>query len=700
MSADTRTKVAVLGGGLGALSAVFALTQTPALRARYEVTVYQMGWRLGGKGASGRNSQKAQRIEEHGLHILMGWYQNAFKMLRSCYDEWTPPAGGRFAGFDDAFRPRDVITFMDQVEGEWRPWTVEFPRNPQRPGEGDVIDNAWDMIVELIAFLERALNAAPGTGAPLPRRPNAASIFEAGFNVFGAVLGIAREAVELVTHPSMTLARRLAEEIRAYPERRTALHARVLQGHLETTHAWLRSASRPHRKTHPATHQLYVIFELALAIFRGLAAAGFPRLSEFDKLDEYELRAWLATHGANQTALDSGLLRAFYDLAFAYADGDHDRPAMAAGAGLRALLRIGLGYKGSVLWQMQAGMGDTIFTPLYDVLKARGVKFQFFNKVGALHLDETRTCVEQIEIQQQAAIRGDEYQPLVEVNGLRCWPSVPDWTQIETPTHHVDFESHWNGWDGVDTRRLVKGRDFDLVVYGLSQASVPFTCTELTDASARWYNATQFVKTVQTQSVQLWLRPNRKGLGWQGPATALTSYAPPLSTWGDMSSLVDREQWPQSEWPGSIAYLCGAMPTPPQIPPRSARDYPVESYRQVVETARRWLPANAQRFWPKAFDANGFRWELLVDLANGDNEARFASQFFRANIDPSERYVQTVPGSTIYRLTSDDPDFANLFLAGDWVRSCINGGCVEGAVVGGLQAARAICGNPVEIQGE
>lgn len=698
--AEQRTKVAVLGGGLGALSAAFALTDTAALRASHDVTVYQMGWRLGGKGASGRNAKQAERIEEHGLHILMGWYQNAFQLLRSCYAEWAPQPGCPFAGFEDAFKPRDVITFMDQVNGEWQPWSIEFPRNPETPGDGKVIDNAWDLIVELIGFLEHLLDTTPGPEAPLPRRPALPSLLDTGLKVLGALLGFGGEADAPPAHASLARARRLADELRAHPQRRTELDARTLHRHLNTAHGWLRDASRPYWNSHPTARHVYVIFDLALAIFRGLWAAGFPHLRDFDKLDDQELRAWLATHGATEMALNSGFLRSFYDLAFAYVDGDHDRPAMAAGSGLCALLRIGLGYKGSVLWQMEAGMGDTIFTPLYDVLKARGVKFEFFSKVTALHLDETRSFVEQIDVQRQAAIRGGRYQPLVEVNGLRCWPSEPDWTQIQAPARHVNLESHWNGWQGVAARTLKKGRDFDLVVYGLSMGSVPLTCGELTDASARWYNATQFVRTVQTQGVQLWLKPNRKGLGWDGPATVLTSYSAPLSTWADMSHLVDREHWPQHHWPGSIAYLCGAMATPAELPPASDTGYPELSYRQVVATARSWVPANAQLFWPAAFDANGFRWELLVDTDDGVDDQRFASQYFRANIDPSERYVQTVPGSTMYRLTSDDPDFDNLFLAGDWVRSCVNGGCVEGAVVGGLQAARAICGNPTHIQGE
>ena len=46
-------KIAVLGGGAGSLSAAFYLSARPGWRERYEITVYQQGWRLGGKGPAG-----------------------------------------------------------------------------------------------------------------------------------------------------------------------------------------------------------------------------------------------------------------------------------------------------------------------------------------------------------------------------------------------------------------------------------------------------------------------------------------------------------------------------------------------------------------------------------------------------------------------------------------------------------------------
>jgi uncharacterized protein with NAD-binding domain and iron-sulfur cluster len=78
-------KVAIIGGGMAGLSAAWRLSE-PGWRDRFDsITVYQRGWRLGGKAASSRG--RHGRIEEHGLHIWLGYYENAFEMLRECYAE-------------------------------------------------------------------------------------------------------------------------------------------------------------------------------------------------------------------------------------------------------------------------------------------------------------------------------------------------------------------------------------------------------------------------------------------------------------------------------------------------------------------------------------------------------------------------------------------------------------------------------------
>jgi uncharacterized protein with NAD-binding domain and iron-sulfur cluster len=57
--------------------------------------------------------------------------------------------------------------------------------------------------------------------------------------------------------------------------------------------------------------------------------------------------------------------------------------------------------------------------------------------------------------------------------------------------------------------------------------------------------------------------------------------------------------------------------------------------------------------------------------------------------------VQSPPGSAAHRLRADESGYGNLFLAGDWVNCGLNAGCIEAAVLGGLEAANAVRGRPL-----
>ncbi|MEM8708454.1 MAG: NAD(P)-binding protein, partial [Actinomycetota bacterium] len=74
---ETKPTIHILGGGPSGLSAAFHLTSpefNPDWRDRYRVVVHQLGWRLGGKGATGRNAEMGERIEEHGIHLFGNMY--------------------------------------------------------------------------------------------------------------------------------------------------------------------------------------------------------------------------------------------------------------------------------------------------------------------------------------------------------------------------------------------------------------------------------------------------------------------------------------------------------------------------------------------------------------------------------------------------------------------------------------------------
>jgi hypothetical protein len=94
--------------------------------------------------------------------------------------------------------------------------------------------------------------------------------------------------------------------------------------------------------------------------------------------------------------------------------------------------------------------------------------------------------------------------------------------------------------------------------------------------------------------------------------------------------------------------------------------------------------------WPAASGPDGFRWNLLTDPANGTGVERLSAQYLRANVDPSDRYVQSLPGSGRHRIPPGRTGFANLAVAGDWTASGLPAGCLESATRSGVLAARAI----------
>src|ERR1051325_11031911 len=102
-----KKKIAVLGGGASSLFAVWDLIKHEA--NEYEITVYQVGWRLGGKGASGRRMQGGddwKRIEEHGLHFIFGFYENVFRVIREAYLKAYEDKGPEY--WKRFFKPKDT----------------------------------------------------------------------------------------------------------------------------------------------------------------------------------------------------------------------------------------------------------------------------------------------------------------------------------------------------------------------------------------------------------------------------------------------------------------------------------------------------------------------------------------------------------------------------------------------------------------
>ena len=719
--------MAVVGGGCAAMTAAFELTR-PEHQGRYQVTVYQQGWRLGGKGASGRGP--ADRIEEHGLHVWMGFYENAFRILRDCYAELgRDPARCRIATWRDAFVPASEVGVMEGAgDGPWRAWTSRFPPMPGLPGDPFTAENPFTVsgylgrAVQLVLTLldsARARQAPQDTAAPPP-------VDAPSWRTLASPEAILAGLGRLARYGGLATAAGLAEGARGLQ----ALFelwgrlppARGAEGPLgflaEAVAKSLQQLLAGWAEKDEEVRRLWTIADLLLTVVRGSIRFGLvtdPR--GFDAIDGYDYREWLEINGASRATLDSAFVRGGgYNLSFSYEGGDLARPRTSAGQALRGALRMFFTYRGAFFWKMSAGMGDVVFAPLYEVLRRRGVRFEFFHRlenvrladVGGLATGE-RPYVEALEFDVQAKVRGGgEYQPLIDVRGLPCWPARPDYGQLEDgerlEREGWDFESFWD-LRKVDTRTLRVVEDFDFVVLGVGIGAIPHVCREIVARDPRWRRMVERVQSVETQAFQVWMRPGVAELGWTGPeGITVSGFVEPFDTWADMGHLLPEESWPAEGAPRSIAYFCSVLPTPevPEggEPDRSQAGYPAARREEVRAAAVRFLERDVRHLWPAAAAGSsvggGFRWDLLVS-PTGDTPAgpeRFASQFWTANVNPSDRYTLSLPGTAQDRISPLDNSYDNLTITGDWTSCGLIAGCVEAAVMSGRLAAHALCRSP------
>jgi len=718
---DRTVEVAVIGGGCASLAAAFELTR-PELKGAYHVTVYQVGWRLGGKGASGRGP--ADRIEEHGLHIWLGFYENAFRLIRDCYKELgRDPEKCPIARWDDAFFQDSHVGVADKSGSGWLQWTTFFPPVDGRPGDPLGKDNPFT----IAAYTKQAIKLVQALLLGVQTRGGSSVNSDAGvrdaasepekivdlvkralkYGLLGTTAGLAQAATRL----DMILDSSLSGSARSA----------LLQSLREITRAARETLERLSGKD-DETRYVWEIIDLVVAILTGIVRHGIVTHPHgLDAINDYECREWLKLNGASESSVNSGFVRGLFDLAMAYPGGDTERPALAAGQAVRGALRMFFTYRGALFWKMRAGMGDVVFAPLYEVLKKRGVSFRFFHRLENVRLVDPsrlrpgeRRYVEALDFDVQAHVksqrRGDEvgftsaveYEPLIDVRGLPCWPSAPSYEQLvdgeQMRREGWDFESFWDRRK-VESKSLQVGKDFDLVVLGIGIGAIRHVCRELVESDTRWRDMVDHVQSVPTQAFQIWMSESMQELGWAGPPVSLSAFVKPFDTWADMTHLGEQERWPTQ--PRSIAYFCSVLADPPLTPGRDDKDYPRRRKAEVRENAIRFLKNDVVHLWPRASDAPGsFRWQLLLapdDRGKADtpsSEAVFDSQYWTANVNPSDRYVLALPGSIKYRISPLDNTYDNLTIAGDWTACGFTEGCVEAAVMSGRLAAHALAKSP------
>ena len=564
MSADGAPpkKIAILGGGVGSLSVALALTEPG--RGNYEVTVYQMGWRLGGKGASGRNPKYGDRIEEHGIHVWFGFYENAFKLLGSCYDTlrtrgWCTPKGkpgaaemrrlGAGAGcFLSALRIRG-----ERESRRRRLDEVGIARAAERHVAG------------------RRDTRSAGNEPPLSpssrrcSRPSSKSARKGSTNRCHPRSRTSHEDDDERKFRKIVSEGRGTKESALGPEDylEFALDALaapgvddLIAGNFEGLgggntlfrfrlkfFAWAlrlaRTALKPWSRVSPKAHRLYLACDTFASITVGLSRDVFKNdalTDNLNELDELDLREWLVKHGSDpDTVLANPTVRFVYNSAFAFRDGDPAKPLVATGSALRGILRLFLTYKGAFAYRMASGMGDVVFSPIYETLRARGVRFKFFHRVDALEVGDSagQPVIERIRMTEQARTIEGEYHPFVWVNDFPCWPSEPNFDELvdgamlrETG---VNLENPTSTWPGATREPLVleRGEHFDEVVLGIPVGALGALTESLSKhptVGPRWSEMLAKIETTPTQAFQLWFAQACATSGWKesAPTSART----------------------------------------------------------------------------------------------------------------------------------------------------------------------------------
>ncbi len=625
-----------------------------------------MGWRLGGKCASSRDPKRHFRNHEHGFHILGGFYHNSMKLLRDCYAEWKDPPNN--LGFPDcALTPHNLVHLMRLKNNAWEHISVPFPERDGEFGDDEISLTPYEMTRAIWDWVKRSTNT-PFEGVAESFHPQAHAHIDAVEKKLPK-----RDPIHLSDD-----------------------HVESLGRHVSAFHAHVKKSAPlvPSPDSTAAKFDYAMMMEIALIIIRGILMDGVWRHG-FDCINHREFSDWLRSHGASDAVINSPYIQGGYDYAFAYKGGDYKTRRFAAGAGLRGTLRMLLTYHGTVFAHMNGGMGEVIVTPLYEVLKARGVKFRFFNRVDRLELDAPGKSILKIHGTRQAKPKHgqDNYAPLIgyEDNAgepRRFWPPHPKYEELSQPLkeefdHAEDvYESPW--WPGGEKFVLEHGKDFDIVVLAISAGALPYICEDLVTRHPRWNEMLANQKTVQTISAQFWLSQETKKLGWKGGPTALTAFAQPHATWADMTYLlkyernngIDRKE---------LSYFCGTLP---RLNVPQGVDYPALERDRVQKATNKWIAEHIRQLWPDAvLEADGSL-KILID------------RYVRANSLPAGGYVLSPPGTIDKRLRTNESGVSNLFLAGDWTRNGADTGSFENAVMSGLQCSRAICGHPRRIAGE
>jgi uncharacterized protein with NAD-binding domain and iron-sulfur cluster len=708
-------RVAIVGGGCAGIAAAWHLSLQP----EYEVHVFERNSRLGGKGASSRDEDG--RIEEHGLHVWLGFYENAFAMMRECYKEvagrkWPEKERLAHGTFEDAFFPEPHIGVAGRNSArDWVVWSGHLPPAKGLPGTDlDADSNPFTVasyLLRCVALLKTLMLSVIGSAeddAPGKPRPGVRSTIDEvidrdlahdpvrspelliewiGRQVRGGALTAAGAALQIAT-----LAESLLGDFKP--------SARILGPALNLMQALAAQARKQIQDVVSIdeairwkTEVIDIVMAIAVGLYRDRVL--FQRRG-LDAINNMDYREWLRKHGAPESAVNSRFITGIYDLVFAYEGGDRRRPRLAAGVALRGALRMFFTYRGAMFWRMRSGMGDAVFAPLYRVMLLTDRKtkdsaprallpvgFHFLHRLSDVKLEASpqgKLFITELRFRTRGDPDKLDALGASALDRFGCWPN----------DDRMFGQNAQDGWTGT---RVLKIRDhFDVVVIAMGFDDLKTVKVDVAKTAVKGRPPDSLaelvsheeIETVATQSAQVWMDAELEKLGWYRGSGLISALGHGFDTWADMTHTLAAERaWRRAagrkvgdpDRARSVAYFCGV-----------ATDRDARTEGKLAQDLKELLERGMRHLWPEAYGhRKGESRRTAFDRVVGP-------LYGVVNVDGSARYTLSLPGSIESRMSPLECPVANMTIAGDWTACGLDVGCVEAAVMSGMLAAHAITG--------
>jgi uncharacterized protein with NAD-binding domain and iron-sulfur cluster len=599
---DKPVRVVIIGGGCAGMSAAWHLSQQPG----YEIHVYERSWRLGGKCASVRNADGC--ILDHGLHVWLGYYENAFRMMRECYDEieWhksrpadsgSPPMLTAHDSVEDAFFPEPLIGVARPTPPEdWVMWSGYFPPGEGLPGtDFDAQTNPFTLsyyllrTFELLKTLMLSVIGTPKDDIPGRPRPAARSRHDDAVNADFSIntttsvsLAIDRMTKLLrnssltgaaVLLQSVTILERWLQTLDDFAPQAATSPLKLMEALAAQTRKFLIDVTSIDEHVRIRSEMIDIVLTTLVGLLRDRVPFDERGL---DSLNHCDYRKWLLQNGATFSSHESRYLIGNYDFAFAYRNGERSQPELAAGVALRGAFRMLFTYRGAMFWRIRSGMGDAVFAPLYRVLlagrKVKGkegrvtagspVHFHFLHGLEAIEF-EAETKGSRYVSSLTFATRGDPVEldacSSSALDDSGCWPDRPAQAFAEALK------------TGPGSQTIHSGKDFDCVIFALGIDDFKGCVNKAGFAKLppKWATMAAQVRTTATQSAQVWMKRDLHGLGWYRGSGIFSALGSSFDTWADMThALASERSWrlgvkkERSDFDEarSVAYFCAALP--------------------------------------------------------------------------------------------------------------------------------------------